>query len=94
MTENDSSSSSHYSKVGYKLKDPDGVIVDSGTGYINPMSVGETAKDSICIWNPDLNLQYSLELDNVPYGLRKGVQQTADSIKRTASRCGRQSLSC
>ncbi len=64
MLENYSSSTSHYSHVGYKLKDSNGVIVDSGNASINPMAVGETSKDNIYINNLDANESYTLELDN------------------------------
>lgn len=64
MLENYSSSTSHYSHVGYKLKDSKGVIVESGNASINPMAVGETSKDTINIYNLDANEKYTLELDN------------------------------
>ena len=64
MLENYSSSTSHYSHIGYKLKDSNGVIVDSGNASINPMAVGETSKDTIYINNLDANESYTLELDN------------------------------
>ena len=64
MLENYSTSTSHYSHVGYKLKDSDGVIVDSGNASVNPMAVGETSKDTIYINNLDANESYVLELEN------------------------------
>ena len=64
MLENNSTSTSHYSHVGYKLKDSNGVIVDSGNAFINPMAVGETSKDTFYISNLDANESYVLELDN------------------------------
>ena len=64
MLENYSTSTSHYSHVGYKLKDSSGVIVDSGSTGINPMAVGETSKNTFYINNLDANESYTLELEN------------------------------
>ena len=64
MLENYTDSSTSYSQVGYKLKDSNGVIVDSGNAYINPMAVGETATDQVYINKLSANESYVLEFEN------------------------------
>ena len=47
--------------IGYKLKDSEGTVVDSGEMFIDPMCVGETVKDSMSFYELDLNESYTLE---------------------------------
>lgn len=58
------SSGSHSVSFGYKLRNSDGIVVDSGSVYSNPISVGETSKSSINVYNIDPRDTYTLEFDN------------------------------
>lgn len=58
--ENESAST----KIGYKLYDSDGVVVDSGTIYVTPLAEGETARENEYIYNLDPNETYTLKLMN------------------------------
>lgn len=65
LVANYSTSTSSYSEIGYKLKNSNGVIVDSGTTYVDPMAVGETVLEKFSIYNLDPNETYSMTLENV-----------------------------
>lgn len=54
----------HSSKVGYKLKNSEGIIVDSGQFYISPMEVGEIVAEQGMIYNIDPNDTYTLTFEN------------------------------
>lgn len=47
--------------IGYKLKDSEGVVIDSGEMYLDPMCVGETVKDDMSFYDLDLNESYTIE---------------------------------
>lgn len=50
--------------VGYKLYDSDGVVVDSGHIYSNPIAIGEASKDSFSIYDLDPRETYKLVFSN------------------------------
>lgn len=52
------------SKIGYKLKNSEGVIVDSGHFYVSPMEVGEVSLEEETIYNLDPNDSYTLTFEN------------------------------
>ena len=56
--------SGHTSKIGYKLKNSDGVIVKSGHFYVSPMEVGEIALEEETIYDLDPNDSYVLTFEN------------------------------
>lgn len=60
------SSYSSYCRVGYKVYDSDGYVVDSGTFYSDAMRVGDKFKDDyFTIYNLEIGETYTLELLNV-----------------------------
>ena len=65
MLANYAEATSVSSSIGYKLKNSDGVIVDSGTIYISQMAVGETAKADKTFYDLEPDETYTLEFDNV-----------------------------
>ena len=50
--------------VGYKLYDSDGIVVDSGHIYSNPIAVGEASKESFTIYGLDPRETYVLKFSN------------------------------
>lgn len=50
--------------VGYKLYDSDGIVVDSGQMYSNPIAVGESSKETFTIYDLDPRETYTLKLSN------------------------------
>lgn len=65
MITNYSNSTSTYSQIGYKLKNSKGVIVNSGTHFVDAMSVGETVLEELSIYDLNPNDTYTLTLENV-----------------------------
>ena len=57
----DGDSEDDYFDVPYKIKDSDGVIVDSGTVLCGPLSVGDTIKEQTYLGNVELGETYSIE---------------------------------
>lgn len=50
--------------VGYKLYDSDGVVVDSGHMYSNPIAVGEASREDFIIFDLDPRETYTLVFSN------------------------------
>ena len=50
--------------VGYKLYDSDGIVVNSGTIYSDPIAIGESARDTFLIFDLDPRDTYILKLEN------------------------------
>lgn len=50
--------------VGYKLYDSDGIVVDSGHIYSNPIAIGEASKESFSIYDLDPRETYTLVFMN------------------------------
>ena len=50
--------------VGYKLYDSDGLVVDSGHIYSNPIAVGEASKEDFIIWDLNPRETYKLVFSN------------------------------
>lgn len=50
--------------VGYKLYDSDGIVVDSGHIYSNPIAVGEASKEDFFVFGLDPRETYTLVFDN------------------------------
>ena len=55
---------SKYVYVGYKLRNSDGIIVDSGTINIKQSDSGDTSLTDLYIFNLNMLETYTLELDN------------------------------
>ena len=56
-----------YVYVPYKIKDADGVLVDSGNFMIGPMSVGDTMRESSYFMNVELDGSYTIEFSDYTY---------------------------
>lgn len=65
MLKNNENATSVSTSIGYKLKDSDGIIVDSGTIYISQMAVGESCLADKLFFDLDPNETYTLTFDNV-----------------------------
>lgn len=52
---------SDYVRIGYKLYDKDGVVVDSGTILSDPIAVGESSKETFTVWDLDPREEYTLK---------------------------------
>lgn len=52
------------SKVGYKLKNSQGIIIDSGHFYVAPMAVGEVCLEEETIFDLNPNDSYTLTFEN------------------------------
>lgn len=50
--------------VAYKLYDSEGVVVDSGHIYSDPIAIGESSKDSFGIYDLDPRDTYTLKFEN------------------------------
>lgn len=50
--------------VGYKLYDSDGIVVDSGHIYSDPLAIGESSKDEFNIYDLDPRDTYTLKFEN------------------------------
>lgn len=50
--------------LGYKLYDSEGIVVDSGHIYSDPIAVGESSKDSFNIYDLDPRDTYTLKFEN------------------------------
>lgn len=50
--------------VGYKLYDSDGIVVDSGHIYSNPIAIGESSKETFTIYDLNPRETYTLKLSN------------------------------
>lgn len=61
---NYSDSTGPNSRVGYKLKNSEGIIVDSGHFYIAPMEVGEVVAEEAIVFDVDPNDSYTLTFEN------------------------------
>lgn len=59
------SSHSDSSQIGYKVKDSEGIVVDSGTFYLDPIAVGDVIKDNSTVFDLRLGEAYTLELIDV-----------------------------
>ena len=64
MLTNNSDSSSSYSHVSYKLKNSEGIVVNSGSILINPMSAGEIAMGNAYLNDLNPNDSYILTFEN------------------------------
>lgn len=53
-----------YVDVPYKIKDSDGVVVDSGTFFIGPLSVGDTVKTDTYVMGVELGKSYTIEFSD------------------------------
>ncbi|MGN0640274.1 MAG: hypothetical protein ACI4JT_04905 [Oscillospiraceae bacterium] len=63
MTYNNSGNThSDISKIGYKIKDSEGFVVDSGTILLDPMCVGDMIKEEKSVYSLKLGETYTLEL--------------------------------
>lgn len=62
---NKGNSHSDNSEIGYKIKDSEGFVVDSGTMYLDPVSVGDMIKEEKTVFNLKLGEAYTLELIDV-----------------------------
>lgn len=62
---NKGNSHSDNSKIGYKIKDSEGFVVDSGTMFLDPVSVGDMIKEEQTVFNLKLGEAYTLELIDV-----------------------------
>ncbi len=68
MTYNkDGDTEDDYFQVPYKVKDADGIIVDSGTFFCGPLSVGDTIKESTYFMNVKLGTDYTIEFSDNKY---------------------------
>lgn len=47
--------------IGYKLRDSEGTVINSGEMFLDPMCVGDTVKDNMSFYDLDLNESYTLE---------------------------------
>jgi hypothetical protein len=52
------------SEIGYKLKNSQGIIVDSGQFYVAPMAVGEICLEEEIIFDLNANDSYTLTFEN------------------------------
>lgn len=57
-------SSDDYSEIPYKIKDESGVVVDSGSFFMSPMSVGDTTRQETYIGGVELGKSYTIELSD------------------------------
>lgn len=64
MTMNESHLNSNYVKLTYTLTDSTDVIVDKGTAFVGPLSVGETMKDSFSTINLEKGKEYTLNFED------------------------------
>ena len=62
---NKGNSHSDNSKIGYKIKDSEGFVVNSGTMILDPVSVGDMIKEEQPVFNLKLGEAYTLELIDV-----------------------------
>ncbi len=60
----DADNTANAQRVGYKLKNSKGIIVDSGHIYSNPIAVGETSYEDIFVYDLDPSDTYTLVLEN------------------------------
>lgn len=59
---NSSVYSSPYDKIAYKLYDSDGYVVDSGSLYLQDLSMGDKFRDSITFYDAIPGMTYTLKL--------------------------------
>lgn len=64
LLENYTDTTGPNSKVGYKLKNSEGIIIDSGHFYIAPMEVGEVCLEEERIYDLNPNDSYTLTFEN------------------------------
>lgn len=65
MTYNkDGNSEDEYVQIPYKIKDSSGVIVESGTLFCGPLSVGDTIKESTYMMDVKLGENYTIEFSD------------------------------
>ena len=56
--------SDDYFHVPYKVKDADGIVVDSGDLFAGPLSVGDTVKETTYLGNVKLGENYTIEFSD------------------------------
>lgn len=59
--------STDYVYIPYKIKDADGVLIDSGNFLVGPMSVGDTMRETSYLMNVELNGSYTIEFSDYTY---------------------------
>ena len=64
VSKSGNSSESSTVAIGYKLYDSEGIVVDSGHIYSDPLAVGESSRDSFTIYDLDPRDKYTLKFSN------------------------------
>lgn len=64
VSKTDNTNESSNVNVAYKLYDSEGIVVDSGHIYSDPIAVGESSKDSFNIYDLDPRDTYTLKFEN------------------------------
>jgi len=64
VSKTDNTNESSNVNVGYKLYDSEGIVVDSGHIYSDPLAIGESSKDTLNIYDLDPRDTYTLKFEN------------------------------